>query len=59
MANDVDIWKDVKLLEQLGRLKEADSLHKIYYHRYIGYNKEKLEQAKEEHYKKYKYVPNI
>ena len=59
MANDIDLWQDIKKLEELGKQEEAESLLEIYYRRYIGYNEKKLEQAKEEHYRKYKYAPNI
>ena len=59
MANDIDLWQDITLLENEGKMKEAESLHEIYKYKYIEYDNHKLEQAKDKHWKKYGYEPNI
>ena len=60
MANDIDLWQDIEALEKLGKQKEADSLLKIFSFRYNGEGTEKdLEKAKDNHFKKYGYSPNI
>jgi hypothetical protein len=39
MANDIDLWQDMKHLENEGKQEEANSLLEIYRFRYLGDNK--------------------
>ncbi len=59
MANDIDLWGDIRKLEKIGQQEEADSLMKIYQARYIEFDKTKVEQAKRNHFNKYSYIPKI
>ena len=59
MANDINLWSDIVELEHEGKQEEAQSLQEIYHYRYIEFSSSKLEEAKDKHFKKYRYTPNV
>jgi len=61
MANDVDFWNDIETLVKSGA---GDPVHvsdltNLYRLRYIEYDEELLDTAKEKFFTDYDYLPNI
>ncbi|MHA1873556.1 MAG: hypothetical protein ACTSVB_05525 [Candidatus Heimdallarchaeaceae archaeon] len=56
MANDIDMWQDIKELEKAGKKEQANDLLKIFHQKFIKGNIKKAEKLKEKYIKKYGWI---
>ena len=53
MANDIDLWNDIEILQRDDELEESEFLAKIYRAKFIEGKDKEAENLKKEYTKKY------
>lgn len=59
MANDIDMMKDIDLLQSRKETKQQGyDLNDLYFYKYIEFNPKKLEKLKKLYIENYKFLDN-